>query len=62
VKREVVAAMVARGVAERRACRAGGMPRATDRYQAVRPPERQAADQQLREKIVALAHQHRRFG
>jgi transposase InsO family protein len=62
VKREVVAAMVARGVAERRACRAGGMPRATDRYQAVRPPERQAADQQLREKIVALAHKHRRFG
>ena len=51
MKREVVAAMVARGVAERRACRAVSMPRSTNRYQAVRRHECRAADQQLRERL-----------
>jgi putative transposase len=46
------------GVSERRACRAIGQPRATQRY------ERQQADdeEQLREQIVALASQYGRYG
>jgi putative transposase len=46
------------GVSERRACRAIGQPRTTQRYQ------RQPADdeEQLREQIVALASQYGRYG
>jgi transposase InsO family protein len=57
VRREVVRAMVMRGLSERRALTVLRMSASALRY---RPrPDRDAA---LRERIVALAHRHRRYG
>jgi putative transposase len=49
--------MTARGLSERHALRVVGMSASSLRYQPV--PDRNAV---LREKIVALAHRHRRYG
>jgi putative transposase len=57
VRREVVRAMVTRGLSERRALTVVGMSASALRY-APRP-DRDAA---LRDRIVALAHRHRRYG
>jgi len=57
VRREVVRAMVRRGLSERHALTVVRMSASALRY---RPrPDRDAA---LRERIVALAHRHRRYG
>jgi putative transposase len=57
-----VAALVERGVSERLACQLVGLARSTYRYTPRRSPESQQSEQQLREKIITLAHKHRRFG
>ena len=57
VRREVVREMVRRGLSERRALRAVRMSASALRY-APRP----APDPGLRDRIVALAHRHRRYG
>ena len=44
-------------MSERRACKAIGCCRMTIRYQSTRPP-----DSGLRERMVALARERRRFG
>lgn len=54
--------MVARGVSERLACRAVSLQRSSYRYHAAPQRTAQPSDQVLREQLVALAHQHRRFG
>ena len=56
-RREVVRAMVTRGVSERRALTVVGMSASALRY--VPAPDRNAT---LRARIVALAHRHRRYG
>ena len=57
-KREAVAhLMTGHGMSERRACRAIGADRASVRYEATR-----ASDEELRERLKALAEQRRRFG
>jgi putative transposase len=57
VRREVVRAMVMRGLSERRALTVVRMSASALRY---RPrPDRDAT---LRDRIVALAHRHRRYG
>jgi putative transposase len=57
VRREVVRAMMMRGLSERRALTVVRMSASALRY---RPrPDRDAA---LRDRIVALAHRHRRYG
>jgi putative transposase len=56
-RREVVRAMVTRGLSERRALTVVGMSASALRY--LRAPDRNAA---LRARIVALAHRHRRYG
>jgi putative transposase len=58
VKREIVAEMMARGVAERAACRAVGLSRSSQRYQPRAPRDRT----QLVAAVRALAEQHRRYG
>jgi transposase InsO family protein len=58
VKREIVAEMMAQGVAERAACRAVGLSRSSQRYQPRVPQERA----QLVVAVRALAQQHRRYG
>jgi transposase InsO family protein len=57
VRREVVRAMVTRGLSERRALTVVGMSASALRY--LRAPDRNAG---LRARIVALAHRHRRYG
>ena len=57
VRREVVRAMVTRGLSERRALTVVRMSASSLRY--VPAPDRNAA---LRARIVALAHRHRRYG
>src|SRR5918994_2386134 len=57
VRREVVRAMVTRGLSERHAMTVIGMSASSLRYQPA--ADRNAA---LRERIVALAHRHRRYG
>lgn len=57
VKREVVRLMATRGLSERRALAVVGMSASSLRY--VPAPDRNAA---LRDRIVALAHRHRRYG
>ena len=57
VRREVVRAMVTRGVSERQALTVVRMSASSLRYTP--RPDRNAA---LRERIVALAHRHRRYG
>jgi putative transposase len=57
VRREVVRAMVTRGLSERRALTVVGMSASALRY--VPAPDRNAT---LRARIVALAHRHRRYG
>jgi putative transposase len=44
-------------MSERRACRAIGTDRTSVRYQDVRPP-----DEELRERLKALAQERKRFG
>ena len=56
VKREIVAEMMAHGVAERAACRAVGLSRSSQRYQPRVPQDRA----QLVAAVRALAQQHRR--
>jgi putative transposase len=56
-RREVVRAMVTRGLSERRALTVVGMSASALRYTP--RPDRDAA---LRDRIVALAHRHRRYG
>ena len=58
VKREAVAHLKgARGMSERRACRIAGCDRMTARYRSRRPD-----DVRLRERLLALAKERRRFG
>jgi putative transposase len=57
VRREVVRAMVTRGLSERRALTVVGMSASALRY--VPAPDRNAT---LRARIVVLAHRHRRYG
>jgi putative transposase len=58
VKREAVAHLkVAHEMSERRACQAIGCQRMTIRYRSRRPE-----DPALRERLVALARERRRFG
>lgn len=58
VKREAVAHLKAgHGMSERRACRAIGAERMTVRYRSRRPD-----DPRLRERMVAIAQERRRFG
>jgi putative transposase len=57
VKREVVRAMVTRGLSERRALTVVRMSASSLRY--VPAPDRNTS---LRDRIVALAHRHRRYG
>jgi transposase InsO family protein len=57
VRREVVRAMVTRGLSERHALTVVGMSASALRYTP--RPDRNAA---LRDRIVALAHRHRRYG
>ena len=58
VKREAVAHLVAaHEMSERRACRVIGAERMTVRYRSRRPD-----DPELRERLVALARERRRFG
>jgi hypothetical protein len=57
VRREVVRAMVTRGLSERRALAIVRMTAAALRY--VPAPDQNAS---LRARIVALAHRHRRYG
>ena len=58
VKREAVAHLrQAHEMSERRACRVIGCPRMTVRYRRRRPD-----DPRLRERLVALARERRRFG
>jgi len=57
VRREVVRAMVTRGLSERHALTVIGMSASALRY--VPRPDRNAA---LLQRIVALAHRHRRYG
>lgn len=45
------------GFSQRRACRLANSPRSTVRYRRIKAP-----DTKLRERIKALADQHRRFG
>jgi putative transposase len=61
-KREVVADLLARGLSERRACRAVGLSRSSYRYVAQRSAQAQQDDERLAEQVVATAHKHRRFG
>lgn len=56
-RREVVRSMAERGLSERHALRVAGMSASSLRYQPA--PDRNVA---LREKILALAHRHRRYG
>ena len=49
-----------RGVSERVACRAVGLGRSSYRYQLRRDGQQQ--DCELREQVVALAQEHRRYG
>ena len=56
-RRDVVRFMVSRGLSERRALRIIRMSASALRYQSA--PDRNAT---LRERIVALAHRHRRYG
>lgn len=57
IRREVVRAMVTRGLSERQALTVVGMSASALRYTP--RPDRNAA---LRDRIVALAHRHRRYG
>jgi len=57
VRREVVRAMITRGLSERHALTVVGMSASALRYTP--RPDRNAA---LRDRIVALAHRHRRYG
>ena len=57
-KRAVVAEMTTQGISERAACRAVGLARSSQRY-AVRPNEERS---RVREAVVTLAQQHRRYG
>ena len=57
LRRELVRHMTLRGLSERRALRVIGMSASALRYRPV--PDR---NQVLRERIVALAHRHRRYG
>ena len=57
VRREVVRVMVTRGLSERHALTVVGMSASALRYTP--RPDRNAA---LRDRIVALAHRHRRYG
>lgn len=56
MRRDLVRQMVGRGLSERRALRVVGMSASAFRYQRV--PDRNHA---LRQRIVALAHRHRRY-
>ena len=56
-RREVVREMVTQGLSERRPLTVAHMSAATLRYVARPDP-----DPGLRERIVALAHRHRRYG
>jgi len=56
-RRDVVHFMVSRGLSERRVLRVIRMSASALRYQSA--PDRNEA---LRERIVALAHRHRRYG
>src|SRR6185369_5312422 len=56
-RREVVRTMVTRGLTERRALAAVRMSASALRY--VRRPDQ---DAELRDRILALAHRHRRYG
>ncbi len=57
-RRAIVADLVARGVSERLACRLVDLSRSTYRYQ----PQQDGRNQHLRNEIVALAQQRRRYG
>lgn len=57
MRRDLVRHMVDRGLSERRALRVIGMSASAFRYQPA--PDRNHA---LRQRIVALAHRHRRYG
>jgi putative transposase len=58
VKREAAAYLEgAHGMSERRACKAIGCDRMTVRYRARRPD-----DSRLRERLLAVARERRRFG
>jgi putative transposase len=58
VKREAVAHLKdAHGMSERRACKVAGCDRMTARYRSRRPDDRR-----LRERLVAMARERRRFG
>ena len=56
-RKAVVHLMERHEMSERRACKAIGCCRMTIRYQSTRPP-----DSGLRERMVALARERRRFG
>jgi len=56
-RRELVRHLAGRGLSERHALRVVGMSASAYRYQPA--PDRNSA---LREKILALAHRHRRYG
>src|SRR6267378_3665099 len=58
-KREAVEAMRERtGISQRRACRLMGLARSVMQYEARRSPD----NEQLKQRIVELASQRRRFG
>jgi len=57
LRRDLVRHMVSRGLSERRALRVIGMSASAFRYQPA--PDRNHG---LRQRIVALAHRHRRYG
>lgn len=57
-RRAIVAELVAHGVSERLACRLVDLSRSTYRYQS----QRDDRNQQLRDAIVVLAQQRRRYG
>jgi putative transposase len=59
-RREVVRAMVMRGLSERRARRALRVVRMS--AAALRYTPRPGRDAALRDRIVTLAHRHRRYG
>ena len=58
----MVTELVSRGVTERLACRAVGLARSSFRYRSRIGAARQQLSQQVRIRVVELAHKHRRFG
>lgn len=52
--------LVERGVSERMACQAVGLSRSSYHYRPGRGNEEESA--RIRRAIVALAHEHRRYG